>query len=78
MGLLDFIFGKDPDWEEVSKNTFSSEDIYIYSKSESKQLFQNHQHWFCGPVLRGTGGEQFELRKEKNAHGLRGDTGFVC
>ena len=40
MGLLDFIFGKDPDWEEVSKNTFSSEDIYIYSKRESKQLFK--------------------------------------
>ena len=40
MGLLDFIFGKDPDWEEVSKNTFSSEDIYIYSKSQSKQLFK--------------------------------------
>ena len=40
MGLLDFIFGKDPDWEEVSKDTFSTEDTYIYSKSESKQLFK--------------------------------------
>ena len=39
MGLLDFIFGKDPEWEEVSKDTFSTEDTYIYSKSESKQLF---------------------------------------
>jgi hypothetical protein len=40
MGLLDFIFGKDPDWEEVSKDTFSTEDTYMYSKSESKQLFK--------------------------------------
>ena len=39
MGLLNFIFGKDPEWEEVSKDTFSTEDTYIYSKSESKQLF---------------------------------------
>jgi hypothetical protein len=39
MGLLDFIFGKDPEWEEVSKDTFSTEDTYIYSKGESKQLF---------------------------------------
>ena len=40
MGLLDFIFGKDLEWEEVSKDTFSSEDTYIYSKGESKQLFK--------------------------------------
>ncbi len=40
MGLLDFIFGKDPDWEEVSKDTFSTEDTYIYSKGESKKLFK--------------------------------------
>ena len=40
MGLLDFIFGKDPEWEEVSKDTFSTEDNYIYSKGESKQLFK--------------------------------------
>ena len=40
MGLLDFIFGKDPEWEEVSKDTFSTEDTYIYSKGESKQLFK--------------------------------------
>ena len=29
MGLLDFIFGKAPEWEEVSKDTFSTEDTYI-------------------------------------------------
>jgi hypothetical protein len=29
MGLLDFIFGKNPEWEEVSKDTFSAEDTYI-------------------------------------------------
>ena len=40
MGLLDFIFGKDPEWEEVSKDTFSTQDDYIYSKGESKQLFK--------------------------------------
>ena len=40
MGLLDFIFGKDPEWEEVSKDTLSTEDTYIYSKGESKQLFK--------------------------------------
>ena len=40
MGLLDFIFGKDPEWEEVSKDTFSTEDTYIYSKGESKRLFK--------------------------------------
>jgi len=40
MGLLDFIFGKAPEWEEVSKDTFSTEDTYIYSKGESKQLFK--------------------------------------
>ena len=40
MGLLDFIFGKDPEWGKVSKDTFSTEDTYIYSKGESKQLFK--------------------------------------
>ena len=40
MGLLDFIFGKDPEWEKVSKDTFSTEDTYIYSKAESKKLFK--------------------------------------
>jgi hypothetical protein len=40
MSLLDFIFGKDPEWEEVSKDTFSSEDTYMYSKGESKKLFR--------------------------------------
>ena len=40
MGLLDFIFGKASEWEEVSKDTFSTEDTYIYSKGESKQLFK--------------------------------------
>ena len=40
MALLDFIFGKAPEWEEVSKDTFSTEDTYIYSKGESKQLFK--------------------------------------
>ena len=40
MGLLDFIFGKAPEWEEVSKDTFSTEDTYIYSKAESKKLLK--------------------------------------
>ena len=40
MGLLDFIFGKDPEWVEVSKDTFSTEDTYIYSKAESKKLLK--------------------------------------
>ena len=40
MNLLDYIFGKKPDWEEVSKATFSSEDTYVYNKGESKQLFK--------------------------------------
>jgi len=40
MGLLKIIFGKDSEWEEVSKDTFSSEDTYLYSKGESKQLFK--------------------------------------
>jgi len=40
MNLLDFFFGKEPDWEEVSKDTFSTEDTYIYSKGESKKLFK--------------------------------------
>jgi hypothetical protein len=29
MGLLDFIFGKNPEWVEVTKDTFSTEDTYI-------------------------------------------------
>ena len=40
MGLLDFIFGKDPEWGKVSKDTFSTEDTYIYSKAESKKLLK--------------------------------------
>ena len=40
MGLLDCIFGKDPEWVEVTKDTFSTEDTYIYNKGESKQLFK--------------------------------------
>ena len=40
MGLLDFIFGKDPEWGKVSKDTFSTEDTYIYSKAESKTLLK--------------------------------------
>ena len=40
MGLLDFIFGKDPEWVEVTKDTFSTEDTYIYSKAESKKLLK--------------------------------------
>jgi len=40
MNLLDSFYGKEPDWEEVSKDTFSTEDTYIYSKGESKQLFK--------------------------------------
>ena len=40
MGLLDFIFGKDPEWEKVSKDTFSTEDTYKYSKAESKKLLK--------------------------------------
>ena len=40
MGLLGFIFGKNLEWEEVSKDTFSTEDTYIYSKGESKQLLK--------------------------------------
>ena len=36
MGLLDFIFGKDPGWGKVSKDTFSTEDTYIYSKGEQE------------------------------------------
>ena len=40
MGLLDFIFGKDPEWVEVTKDTFSIEDTYIYSKAESKKLLK--------------------------------------
>jgi len=42
MGLLDFIFGKAPEWEEVSKDTFSTEDTYIYSKGESKKLLKSY------------------------------------
>jgi len=40
MGLLDFIFGKEPEWGKVSKDTFSTEDTYIYSKAESKKLLK--------------------------------------
>ena len=40
MGLLDFIFGKEPGWGKVSKDTFSTEDTYIYSKAESKKLLK--------------------------------------
>ena len=40
MGLLDFIFGKDPEWVEVTKDTFSTEDTYIYSMAESKKLLK--------------------------------------
>ena len=40
MGLLDCIFGKDPEWVEVTKDTFSIEDTYIYSKAESKKLLK--------------------------------------
>ena len=40
MGLLDFIFGKDPEWVEVTKDTFSAEDTYIYSMAESKKLLK--------------------------------------
>ena len=40
MGLLNFIFGKDPEWGKVSKDTFSTEDTYIYSKAESKKLLK--------------------------------------
>jgi len=40
MGLLDFIFGKDPEWVEVTKDTFSIEDTYVYSKAESKKLLK--------------------------------------
>ena len=40
MGLLDFIFGKDPEWVEVTKDTFSIEDTYKYSKAESKKLLK--------------------------------------
>ena len=38
MGLLDFIFGKDPEWVEVSKDTFSTEDPI--SKGDSKKLLK--------------------------------------
>jgi hypothetical protein len=34
MGLLDFIFGKDPEWVEVSKDTFSTEDPVSQGGSE--------------------------------------------
>jgi hypothetical protein len=40
MSLLGFIFRKDPEWEEVTKDTFSTEDTYVYNKGESKQLFK--------------------------------------
>ena len=38
MGLLDFIFGKDPEWVEVSKDTFSTEDPI--SKGDSKKFLK--------------------------------------
>ena len=38
MGLLDFIFGKAPEWEEVSKDTFSTEDTYIVRASQNNYL----------------------------------------
>ena len=38
MGLLDFIFGKDPEWGKVSKDTFSTEDTYIVRPSQKNYL----------------------------------------
>ena len=38
MGLLDFIFGKDPEWVEVTKDIFSIEGTYVYSKPEEIKL----------------------------------------
>ena len=38
MGLLDFIFGKDPEWVEVSKDTSSTQDPM--SKGDSKKLLK--------------------------------------
>ena len=40
MGLLDFIFGKDPEWVEVTEDTFSIEGTHKYSKAESKKLLK--------------------------------------
>ena len=40
MGLLDFIFGKDPEWVEVTEDTFSIEGTHRYSKAESKKLLK--------------------------------------
>ena len=40
MGLLDFIFGKDPEWVEVTEDTFSIGDTHKYSKAESKKLLK--------------------------------------
>ena len=40
MGLLDFIFGKDPEWVEVTEDTFSIEGTYKYSKAETKKLLK--------------------------------------
>ena len=40
MGLLDFIFGKDPEWVEVTEDTFSIGDTQKYSKAESKKLLK--------------------------------------
>ena len=40
IGLLDFIFGKDPEWVEVTEDTFSIEGTHKYSKAESKKLLK--------------------------------------
>ena len=41
MGLLDFIFGKDPEWEEVSIRYFLALKTPIYIvRAMSKQLFK--------------------------------------
>ena len=40
MGLLDFIFGKGPEWVEVTEDTFSIEGTHKYSKAESKKLLK--------------------------------------
>jgi hypothetical protein len=46
MGLLDFIFGKDPEWVEVTEDTFSIEGTHKYSKAESKKLRYKVEAWF--------------------------------
>ena len=40
MGLLDFIFGKGPEWVEATEDTFSIEGTHKYSKAESKKLLK--------------------------------------